>query len=211
MLQPDLILAEMSVLPYYDPNFYCGNVQARIIRRNGITYINPAGSNDFTDWRQNLFHPLVPRCDGKYRLFKGFADMAEQTRDTFRAYIAPFPGPWVIGAHSAGCDVGFRWADWMCDWGQKPQFVQMLAAPCVGDLDWASHWNSREIPTLRIGLNHDPVSEAYKSCGGVPECETLYLNRDGVVVPRKSEDLALFTEHPSGHYLRAIRCYLGAG
>ncbi len=209
-MKPDLILAEQAILSYYDPNFYAGNIQARILRRNGFTYICPAGSNDLKDWRQDLFHPLEPR-DGRGRIFKGFADMAEESRDKFLGYIESFPGPYIMSGHSAGVPVMAQWAGWMTSRGRKPSVVQMLAGPCIGDAGWAAYWASLEIQTLRIGLNHDPVSEAYKSCGGVPECETLYLNRDGVVAPRKSEDLALFTEHPSGHYLRAIRGYLGAG
>ncbi len=207
---PDLELAEQALICYSDPNFYASNVSARILVRGGKTIIAIAGSDDCKDWRQDGEGYLVKRTEG-YQVFKGFADMAESSKDAFLTYIKSFPAPYFIVAHSAGCPIATRWALWMAEVGQKPSFVQLLAAPCTGDQDFASHYNSHAIPTVSIGLTHDPVAEAYSGCGGVPVVPTLWLDEEGKEAPKAQYILGAFTEHPIKHYVRAVRCYLGAG
>jgi len=207
---PNLELAEQAILAYEDPNFFAGNVSARILVRASRTIIAVTGSNDRKDWIQDGEGYLVKRSEG-YQVFKGFADMAESSKDAFLAYIKSFPAPYFGVAHSAGNPILTRWALWMAQVGQKPSFIQLLAAPCTGNKDFASHYNSHEIPTVSIGLSRDPVCEAYESRGGVPVVPTLWLDEQGQEAQKDPCILGAFTEHPGKNYLRAIRQYLKAG
>lgn len=205
-----LELAELAALSYIDPNFYAGNVQARILIRHGVTYICPAGSNDGKDWIQDLCSCLVPR-DGRGMIFDGFADMADQTKRPFLDFIKSFPAPYEICGHSAGVPLGAQWACWMAEIGMKPRFAQFIAGPCVGGADWVKYYRSFDIPTVRVGLFRDPVADAYKDRGGVTECPTLWLDTDGAVCVREERLAGIFTQHPMNHYLRSIRGYTKAG
>ncbi len=220
-LRPDLLLAESAVMGYEDPNFFVRNVQARIIIRNGITYISPAGSNDYLDWLQDFYARLVAR-DGEGHIFKGFGDMTDGTREPFLKFISSFPGPWRFGAHSAGCVLALRWALWMSQIGMKADFVQLLAAPTLWDAEGAAAYQKHAIPTLRVAMLHDPVPTLPGiHRGGAYESETLVLDRDGVEYAAQDvcsdwNAIGLVAEiakhHGAGpNYVRGIRCKLNAG
>ena len=110
MLIPSLELAEAACLAYDDANLFASNVQARILNRNGATQIAIAGSNDAKDWVQDFEATLVARNGGKYKLFKGFAEMGDESSDEFLAYVKSFPDPFEFSAHSAGCAAALEWA-----------------------------------------------------------------------------------------------------
>ncbi len=207
---PDLEFLEFTLTAYDDPNFYAGNVSARILVRRGITLIGVAGSNDSKDWFQDACGFLVPRS-GRGQIFDGFADMADESKEKFLSYIASFPAPYWIGGHSAGSPIATQWATWMAEAGMKPSFVQLLASPCTGDKDFASYYNSHAIPTISIGLSHDPVCEAYMSRCGVPVVPTLWIDEYGQAAQKSPHIIGAYTEHPGNHYMRAVRQYLKAG
>jgi len=218
-LQPSLELAEAACLAYDDPNFFASNIQARILRRNGVTIIAPAGSNDTHDWVQNFEAILVQRGHG--RTFKGFAEMGDISRESFLAYIKSFPGPWEFGAHSAGCAVALQWALWMAEAGMVPSRVQLLAAPTIWDAAGAAYYQTFNIPTLRIAMYQDPIAALPGlERGGAYESPMLILDPDGH--EREKQDLPANWNvielamdaakcHPMPHYLRGIRCFLQAG
>lgn len=205
-------LADFGLTAYDDPNFYCDNVQVRILIRNGKTLVGIAGSNGWCrDWIQDARGFLVSRGGGKYKLFDGFADMSDKAVPRLLDYLKTFPDPIHIATHSAGGPIGGRLAVKLTEAGRKPAMLQRLACPCTGNGEWSEYFRSLKIPTVDVGLWKDPVVEAYKSRGGVPESETLWLDENGF---EREPDQCLtgaLTEHPGKNYIRALRMYLKAG
>lgn len=220
MLTPRLDLAEAASLAYDDPNFFASNIQARILVRNGVTQIAIAGSNDAKDWFQDFQAVLVERA-GRGKLFEGFATMGDESKAAFLQRIISYPAPYEFSAHSAGCAVALQWAAWLAELKRDVGMVQILAAPTVGNAQWAEYYKAFNIPTLRIGTLHDPVAALPgETLGGVYECEMLVLDQDGhsyskqdlvpnIRIVEVAEQVK--QNHPIGNYLRGIRCYLQAG
>ena len=216
----DLELAEQVALSYVDANWFFSNVQARILVRDGRTMVGVAGSNDKKDWWQDFQAFLVERTHGK--IYKGWADMGEPTKEAFLAAIKTYPPPYDIGTHSAGGPVGLQWALWMAEAGLIPRRVQLLACPLVWNEPGARYYNSFKIPTLRIANYHDPVASLPGvGLGGYSESPQLVLDSDGI--ERECQDIPATWKvaevgymvakyHGCGaNYVRALRIYTGAG
>lgn len=217
---PRLDLCESAALSYIDPNFFSSNACARILVRNGVTQIAVAGSNDCKDWIEDLDAILVER-QGRGRIFKGFAEMADQSKMAFLQRIMSYPGPYEFVGHSAGCVLALQWAAWLAELGREVKEVQLFASPTVGDSGWVEYYQKFNIPTLRIAMLHDPVpSLPGIKHGGAYECETLVLDQEGVSYEAQDIDSELNLvgliaqveeNHPLSNYLRGLRCYLKAG
>lgn len=217
---PSLRLCEAAALAYIDPNLFAGNVSARIMVDENVTTIAIAGSNDSKDWLEDFESVLVTR-EGRGKLFNGFADMGDECKDSFLKTIKSYPEPYELVAHSAGCPVACQIAAWMAEEGIKPQFVQLLAAPQAGDSEWAAYYRSKEIPTLRVAMVHDPVPSlpgAHR--GGCYESDTLVLDNNGATYDCQDIDsefnlIGIISQaahsHGIGNYVRGVRCFLKAG
>ena len=217
---PDLELAEQVALSYVDGNWFHGNIQARIMVRNGRTMVATAGSNDKKDWLQDFQAFLVERHYGK--IFHGWADMAEPTKDAFLATIKTYPPPYDLGGHSAGGPVTLLWALWMAEIGLTPRRVQLLACPLVWNEPGARYYQSFHIPTLRIANYHDPVAALPGvGLGGYYESPQLVLDSDGIErecqdIPEKwqiaQEAYDVMKYHGAGaNYVRPLRIYTQSG
>lgn len=217
---PSLRLCEAAALAYVDPNLFAGNVSARIMVDDSVTTIAIAGSNDSKDWLQDFEAVLVTR-EGRGKLFNGFADQGDIAHAPFLKQIMSYPEPYIFTAHSDGCVIALQLAAWMAEEGIKPQFVQLLAAPQVGDSEWAAYYRSKEIPTLRVAMIHDPVPSlpgAHR--GGCYESDTLVLDNNGATYDCQDIDSELNLigfisqaahSHGIGNYVRGVRCYLKSG